>query len=140
MIADAIKEQVRNSKSVSVDIATIRFTDKKLCQRFIYLTPPIAQQALVDFDQGKDLQPFGFDLRTAIQITPKLRKLHGAKGGRGYRRQEIVLASNEGSVEKPYQPAVVVGGHTPPKAPLMSAGAGVITARIRRFGAKNLKP
>jgi hypothetical protein len=133
MIAEAVLEEVKNSKNISVDIATIRFTDKKLGQRFIYLTPPIAQQSLVDFDQGREVKPFGFELRTAVQVTPK--KTRSGKGN--YRKKKIVLATPENAS---HQPAVVIGSEVPPIAPLSSSGAGRVTARIRRFGAHNLEP
>jgi Fe-S-cluster formation regulator IscX/YfhJ len=43
MIADAIKRQLPNARHVAVDLQTIRFT---------YLTPTLAQMALLDFDDG----------------------------------------------------------------------------------------
>ena len=34
----------------------------------VYLTPRIAQEALIDFDQGRVNQPFSFNMRRAVQI------------------------------------------------------------------------
>jgi hypothetical protein len=135
MIADALLDRVKHAKSISVDIATIRFTDKKLGKRFIFLTPLVAQQALVDFDQGKTISPFSFNLRTAIQVVSK-RAPHSKPST--YEKKRIVLARN--GPKSSYQPAVAIGGDVPPAAPLSSIGPGRLTARIRRFGARNLKP
>lgn len=137
MIADAIMEQVKSARNVSVDIATIRFTDKKLGQRFIYLTPPTAQQSLVDFDQGTEVKPFNFDLRTAIQVKQRQKSSRAKRSRAAYQKKKLVLASAE---NESHQPVVVIGGHEPPTASLSNTGTGRITARIRRFGAHNLKP
>ena len=37
---------------VSVDMATIRASDRKAGVRYVYLTPPAAQHLLLSFDQG----------------------------------------------------------------------------------------
>src|SRR5438128_1532541 len=57
MVAEAVKAAVPDAQHVMVDLATIRFTDTKRAKRLVYLTPKIAQQRLVDFDQGKPLEP-----------------------------------------------------------------------------------
>src|SRR5262245_57512785 len=49
MIADAVKIAFPGAKGVSVDLATIRFSDPEKGLRYIYLTPRIAQTALVEF-------------------------------------------------------------------------------------------
>jgi hypothetical protein len=38
------------------------------CVRRTYLTPRVAQLALIDFDRGIDPQPFAFKLSHAVQI------------------------------------------------------------------------
>jgi hypothetical protein len=50
LIADAIKDQ--GYTGVSVDMATIRFTDREAGERYTYLTPGPAQHVLLAFDQG----------------------------------------------------------------------------------------
>lgn len=50
LIADAIKE--KGYTGVTVDMATIRFTDRNAGQRYTYLTSPQAQHCLLSFDQG----------------------------------------------------------------------------------------
>lgn len=76
MIAEAIKKAVPNATSVAVDISTCRFSDLSKGQRYVYLTPRIAQDAIVDYDEGKTPKPFQFLLRNA----------HVSKAGRGRNR------------------------------------------------------
>jgi hypothetical protein len=63
MIAEAIKAAFPGARSVAVDISTCRFTDPKKGHRYVYLTPRVAQAALVDFDEGILPAPFSFHLR-----------------------------------------------------------------------------
>jgi len=58
MIADALKAAMPRAAWVSVDLATIRFTDLVAGRRYIYLTPRSAQEALIAFDQGERPEPF----------------------------------------------------------------------------------
>lgn len=69
MIADALRDQYPDAAYVSVDLATIRFTDLAAGWRYIYLTPVRAQAALVDWDQGNDVEPFRV-VQRAAQMTP----------------------------------------------------------------------
>jgi hypothetical protein len=75
MIADAIQSQVKGATRVSVDIQTIRWTDAKKKLRFIYLTPPAAQWAILRFDEGKRPEPFALHLRggQVIEARPKTK-------------------------------------------------------------------
>lgn len=68
MIAEAIKQAVPVAAYVSVDLATIRFTDPEKGLRYTYLTPRAAQLALLNFDSGQLPEPFSFNLRTAAQV------------------------------------------------------------------------
>jgi len=68
MIADAVRAALPDVKSVSVDVVSIRFTDPAKRQRYIYLTPRVAQLALINFDQGVQTQPFRFQLKKAVQV------------------------------------------------------------------------
>jgi hypothetical protein len=69
MIAEALKLSVKSAGkpitegTVSVDLQTIRYTDPERGLRYTYLTPRIAQVALVNFDQGRPVEPF---IRLAI--------------------------------------------------------------------------
>ena len=48
-----------------MDLQTIRWSDKAKGFRYTYLTPPVAQQYLLHFDQGVKCRPFSFNLRGA---------------------------------------------------------------------------
>ena len=63
MIADALKALVPGASKVAVDLQTIRFSDLKKGLRYTYLTPRVAQVALIKFDQGLKPEPFAFRLR-----------------------------------------------------------------------------
>lgn len=62
MIADALQAVVPEARFIMVDLQSIRFTDKERGLRYIFLTPPVAQQALLDFDKGKRVAPFEFTM------------------------------------------------------------------------------
>jgi hypothetical protein len=68
LIADAIKSQYPNMSSVSVDMATIRCSDRKRGVRFTYLTPPEAQHLLLSFDQGWSNPTESVTIRRAVKI------------------------------------------------------------------------
>lgn len=68
MIADAVKLAVPDATGISVDLQTIRFSDRKRRLRYVYLTPRIAQLALVEFDAGEKPKPFTFRLDRAHVI------------------------------------------------------------------------
>jgi len=64
-IAEAIKIAVPWAQNVSVDLATIRFSDLAKGLRYVYLTPYAAQRAIIEFDEGTPPHPFSFLLRNA---------------------------------------------------------------------------
>jgi len=139
MIADAITDGYKFAKHVSVDLATIRFTDAKSSLRYVFLTPPIVQQSLLDFDQGVEIKPFQFQLRTAMQIAPKRKKKAGrkhAKSSNVYEHKRLEIASPTNGTKTDIVP-VVVGGMMPKSGALSNR---VRTGRIRRFGLRLLKP
>jgi hypothetical protein len=70
LIADAIKRQYPHLTRISVDMATIRITDPKRGARFVYLTPPPAQSALLYFDQGWPQSVTELTIRRAVKVTP----------------------------------------------------------------------
>lgn len=79
MIAEAIKRHVPDASFVSVDLATVRFTDMHAGVRYIYLTPRSAQLALLRFDAGEKPEPFGFRLQGAsVLLTGSARKARAA--------------------------------------------------------------
>lgn len=80
MISDALKrcwlkKFKRKAVAVDSDLQSIRVTDKEKGFRYIYLTPPIGQNALLDFDAGdhKRLKPFHFQLKGGQIIPTKTR-------------------------------------------------------------------
>lgn len=81
LVADAIKEQYPKFSNVSVDAATIRFTDKEQGQRYIYLTPPSAWETLLAFDQGwsEPSLPKKLRIRNAVRIVPITRSASSVK-------------------------------------------------------------
>jgi hypothetical protein len=69
MIAEAIQQAFPEAKNISVDLATIRWSDRAKALRYIYLTPRVAQEAIIKFDQGLlPNGPFSFKLN-AVNIT-----------------------------------------------------------------------
>ena len=68
MIAEAVKAAYPDAKTVAVDIQTIRFSDLKKGYRYTYLTPRLAQVALVQWDRKIMPEPFEFQLRNG-QVT-----------------------------------------------------------------------
>lgn len=103
MIADAVKAACPTATFIMVDLQTVRFTDSEKKKRFIYLTPPIAQQNLLRFDLGKGVAPFAFSLtapakvramRSANAATPKRRRQLKAADKRYRAKKYAYLAAN----------------------------------------------
>lgn len=68
MIAEAIKEQNPHFARILVDLQTIRWTNTRTGKRYICLTPEEAAAKLVDFDQGRQIEPFAFAVKV-VQVT-----------------------------------------------------------------------
>jgi hypothetical protein len=62
MIAEAVRAAYPDASKVAIDIQTIRFSDNKKGFRYVYLTPRVAQAAIIHFDQGDLPQPYHFRL------------------------------------------------------------------------------
>lgn len=56
MIADTVREQVKNAKYISVDLQKVAFSVGS--KRYTYFTPPLAQHSLLKFDRGEQVEPF----------------------------------------------------------------------------------
>ncbi|MGH3094822.1 MAG: hypothetical protein ACRDMV_02335 [Streptosporangiales bacterium] len=135
MIADALAKTLPNASYVSVDLATIRFTDLSAGKRYVYLTPRNAQEALLDFDQGK--KPESFTLRLA--------GAHVLLAGNARRAKASLEPQNSSTDGVPPERR---GGQAPPVGPLPGGaprrrrkaseneggGAGNRTGRRREFG------
>lgn len=130
VIADALKAAVPDAQRISVDLATIRFTDRASQKRYVYLTPSPAQALLVNFDQGKRTGPFVLKLGKPAQIVPPRRPHPGESDPEENRRaRKKRVAITDGNT------VTVHGGRTPPLAALSST-----RGRRRTFGLRTLKP
>lgn len=110
MIAEALAATVPHARYISVDLATIRFTDLLAGVRYVYLTPRSAQIALLAFDQGEKPEPFSFRLENA----------HVLRTGSARKAKASLEASPNG--ENRTNVPVRVDGEAPPLGPL-SGGA-----------------
>lgn len=133
MIAEAIQAENPHFKNISVDLSTIRWTNPRTRKRYIALTPEPAAAALVEFDQGRTVEPFTFPVET-IQSTPVLvavettaeaqadgrrhpRKRRGPKG-RGGRELKVSPSDGRARIEggEPLRTGHLAGGAIPPAA------------------------
>lgn len=142
MIADAIQNTLPNARYISVDLATIRFTDTLAGKRYVYLTPRAAQTALLAFDQGEKCEPFRFLIRSAhVLVTGSARKARASlepqtkDGLKGIPERRDGLAPPIGPL---------AGGSPKRRRPDQDPGTGagspaaVRTGRVRQFGLKAL--
>jgi hypothetical protein len=139
MIANAIRASEGRTR-IEVDLATIRWTEKG--KRRTWLTPPVAQRALVAFDQGDEIEPFTLRLHHPAQVVnaPSSRRL---SDGKVKDRTKAVTTTSNGPEHAP----TIQGGKSMPRAPLNNAGPPNITlgqkkvaGRERRYGIKQLRP
>jgi hypothetical protein len=132
---------------VTVDLATIRYSDPKRGKRYIMLTPAIAQEALLRFDQGDEtLKPFDFRLPPAAQVVDAAKK---AKDN-AKKRREAGDVSPTGKAKRKESElnsrGVKVDGATPPLGALaggpgltgQAATARIRTGRIRAWGLRSM--
>jgi hypothetical protein len=79
MIAEAIKRKdPQRYTQVYVDLQTIRWSDRKTGKRYTALTPTVAAKLLVDFDQGKPLEPVAFAAKV-IKISSAATRKRAAR-------------------------------------------------------------
>jgi hypothetical protein len=92
LIADAIREKYPQFTRVTVDMATIRVSDRKAGVRYTYLTPAPAKHVLLAFDQGWSQRIRDLVIKRAVQITPITRHKTGpnSPGAVDARRHERV--------------------------------------------------
>ncbi len=127
IVAEAVRQQIPNAQFIAVDLQTIRWSNPEKDERYTYLTPRIAQVALVKWDQGATPEPFKCKLRNG-QTT--------RRGHYGVRLNKLEMRRpKHGSGSESCVPDRV-GGRTPPIGALAS-GAGVRGAR-RAFGLRAL--
>jgi hypothetical protein len=82
MIAEAIKAANPRYLNISVDLQTIRYTDPRTKKRYTCLTPPVAGHALVEFDQGRPVEPFAIALKPVHVVASSAG---GKQSGKGVR-------------------------------------------------------
>jgi len=68
MVAEAIQAQHPKWRNISVDVATIRWTNPKTRMRYTALTPDSIRGAILAFDQGEPVRPFSFTLTPVHRI------------------------------------------------------------------------
>lgn len=124
VIAEAIKQQIPGVKQVAVDLATIRWTEPDKGKRYIFLTPRIAQIALMNFDLGHHIQPFELELRPAQIFNARRPKEPNSPR----KKREAVQLKSPSTGAVP----VIHGGKAPPEGVLSSRG------KARKFGLKTL--
>lgn len=129
MIVDAIKEQT-NTQFIMVDTQSIRFSDPETRERYVYFTPPKAQEAILRWDRGVDVQPFVFDLNSPVKITP-IRKTYTGTA-RALNKARAKYDAKRASRPDPMAPRLVKRGSTVP--PPTAARA----TRFREFGVRRL--
>lgn len=134
MIADAIQMAMPEVSSVSVDLATIRYT--KDGNRMIYLTPEFCQYQLLRFDRGDQIDPWEFCLPARpTQITANRKWVKNEDGTRSKKRQGgpkklKKVHPDSGLIQ-------VLGGSPPPLAILTGGnitGRPGMKARRRQWG------
>ena len=81
-IAEAIKLLYPWATGIAVDLQTIRFSDPKKVLRYVYLTPRVAQQYIVDFDRGETTAGLSFKLRRGHVMPMKRKSANEAAGER----------------------------------------------------------
>ena len=89
VIADAIAAKVPGASSVSVDLATVRWTDRAKGVRYIWLTPVSAQQLLLAFDAGLPIEPQTLRFGAAAQIIEIKASSRASAERTAARRQEL---------------------------------------------------
>ncbi len=109
LIADAIKAQYPKLVNISVDMATIRASDRERGERYTYLTPPAAQQVLLWFDQGWPNPVDELTIKGAVQILPIRQggKSGASPEGRAARRAELQARQAAGETLTPTERAAL---------------------------------
>jgi len=138
MWAEALKLAVPTAEHISVDLQTIRYSDKARGLRYSYLTPRKAQISLIRFDQGLHTEPgLTVELRDA-QVTKtrsyasRRKRISGVEMPDGRKKELHRGRKDEGHTSIP----VVIGGMAPPIGPLSNT---TYRGKRRRFGLKILE-
>lgn len=87
MVADAIRDRLKWATFIQVDTQSIRFNNRKQGKRWIFLTPPAAQKAIVLFDQGVKVRPFEFTLCQGQVRTMRAKHKPAKRSSRSYKKR-----------------------------------------------------
>lgn len=68
MVAEAIQAAKPHWRNISVDLATIRWTNPRTKQRYTAITPDGIRDAIFNFDQGEPVDPFTFHLQPIHRV------------------------------------------------------------------------
>ncbi len=104
--ADGLKWTVPHATNISVDLQTVRYSDREKGLRYVYLTPRVLQEFIVGWDAGDEIGGFTYHLAGASIHNIAKRQANGRRKPPGKKK-----------VLKPYKPGGVPqtkGGHTPP--------------------------
>ena len=153
MVADAVRQAAPWARNITVDIQTIRFSDPERDVRYVYLTPRIAQLALLDFDAGIPSEPFSVVLQRSQAHVSWMRRGTGSKGGGSMNEAQLAAVRKNMAHAREVNPKNIAvrddgdheritrsGGKTPPVGPLATGRSGrtrngdVPTARRRTYG------
>jgi len=117
MSADTLKRTFPWAKHISVDLQTIKLTDKRDGNRYVYLTPYVVQQYIVRWDTGIKPEPFTIHLKSKdALVIPSQASEKKKEVNKRYIEKKRLQISDEGSVTR--SPTVtVVGGSAPPSIP-----------------------
>jgi len=74
MIVQAIRDAHPRFRRIRVDTQSIRITDPETNKRYTYLTPLVAQQNIVAFDERKPVSFFKFKLERAVKVASVKRQ------------------------------------------------------------------
>lgn len=163
LIADAIKKQYPHLSGITVDMATIRASDRKKGIRYVYLTPPDAQQTLLFFDQGWRQPVEEVTVQRAVKVIPiiastkqanarkeKLAELTAKKesGESLSKSEKASLTRLRNAKTRPTargkaqvnEKGTVVNGGNPPSQGTRTPNDNLLRGSSRHFGAKLADP
>lgn len=122
LIADAIKRQYPNLTGVTVDMTTVRATDRDRGERYIYLTPPSAQHILLAFDQGWRHPVERVLIKRAVQIVPVTAPSGPKKVARAWRLAYLEKQEEAGALTHTERRALTRMRNNPNPEPPPSTG------------------
>lgn len=119
MIEESIKKKFPYFKHISVDLQTIRYTDRKTGLRIARLTPLLPQRILVGWDQGLKPKPFSFSLKGRAQITTAQLNKKFPRPARAGKKSPLARSPRKKVLvsRHPTSAPDIIGGRMPPGVP-----------------------